>query len=295
MADDPKVPFARSRDIVDAANLPFTPATLANWTGSADPGSTKAALDQLAARIVAGITTAPFQVPTVADAAALAALTASEGDIAWQADTNVLYVYTGAAWTAVITAAALGTAPFQVPTVADAAALAALTASEGDLVWQADTDVMYVYTGVTWLAVLQSTDLNALNTFRTRARLITVSAAAEAAEAINVTVAVTDGAGTAVSGERVRVYISTDPEGLIAVNAAAFVVADAGDGSIEDSDAGAAVWICLLGGIATSTVVLSVTDQAATGDTLYVWVKMLADGTTPVFSSEVRKSITFAA
>lgn len=47
---DPQVPFKRSSDIIDAANLPFTPATAANWTGSADPGSTKAALDQLASR-----------------------------------------------------------------------------------------------------------------------------------------------------------------------------------------------------------------------------------------------------
>lgn len=47
---DPQVPFKRSSDTIDAANLPYTPATLANWTGSADPGSTKAALDQLASR-----------------------------------------------------------------------------------------------------------------------------------------------------------------------------------------------------------------------------------------------------
>ncbi len=47
---DPKVPFKRSSDTIDAANLPYTPATAANWTSATDPGSTKAALDQLASR-----------------------------------------------------------------------------------------------------------------------------------------------------------------------------------------------------------------------------------------------------
>lgn len=47
---DPQVPFKRSSDIIDAANLPYAPATAGNWTSSADPGSTKSALDQLALR-----------------------------------------------------------------------------------------------------------------------------------------------------------------------------------------------------------------------------------------------------
>ena len=47
---DPQLPFKRSSDTIDAANLPYTPATAANWTSAADPGSTKAALDQLASR-----------------------------------------------------------------------------------------------------------------------------------------------------------------------------------------------------------------------------------------------------
>ena len=38
---------------VDAADVTYTPSTLANWTGSVDPGQVDDALDQLAARVVA--------------------------------------------------------------------------------------------------------------------------------------------------------------------------------------------------------------------------------------------------
>lgn len=191
---DPQVPFKRGSDTIDAANLPFTPAVLANWTGSADPGSTKAAIDQVAGRL----------------------------------------------------------------TTVEGAVPAALATTLG------------------------------------RIRQIAVAASAEAAEAITLTITLTDGTGaTPGTATRVRVYISTDAAGTSAVNSAAFVVADAGNGTIDNADTGNAVWTCLTG--ASAQVVLSVTDQAASGSTLYVWVEVLADGTTPLISARVRKSITFTA
>ena len=48
---DPQVPFKRGSDVIDAANIPYTPAVLTDWDGNADPGSTRAALDQLAERV----------------------------------------------------------------------------------------------------------------------------------------------------------------------------------------------------------------------------------------------------
>ncbi len=220
-----QVPFKRSSDIVNLSSLPYTPAVLADWDGSADPGGADDAVDQLAERV---------------DDVEL-----SSGIGYTPADTND--------WPGVDPTAVSGALDLVADRVATAEA------------------------------------------FLARGRLVTVSATAEAAEAITLTISVADGNGQPVAGERVRVFISTDPEGTSAVNAAAFVIADAGDGTIEDEDTGNAIWNCLIAGIVTSKVVLSVTDQAASGSTLYVWVDVLGNGTTAVMSARVRTSITFAA
>lgn len=48
---DNKISFSRNSDTTDAANVPYTPAVLTDWDGDADPGSTGAALNQLAERV----------------------------------------------------------------------------------------------------------------------------------------------------------------------------------------------------------------------------------------------------
>lgn len=131
---DPQVPFKRSSDIIDAANLPYTPATAANWTSAADPGSTKAALDQLASR--AGSAESRQRIINVsagAEAANVIALTftVTKGDgTAITAPVDMkLGIYSDAVLDAVVAKAAF--------TLADG--------GDGSLVSQAASNAVYIF------------------------------------------------------------------------------------------------------------------------------------------------------
>lgn len=97
----------------------------------------------------------PLQVPRVADAAALAALTGvNDGDLAYQLDTDVLYLRKDGAWKALRTADDAAAGSFAVPTVADAAALAALGAvADGTVVYQLDTDAYQIRANGAWQVI----------------------------------------------------------------------------------------------------------------------------------------------
>jgi len=94
----------------------------------------------------------PLQVPRVADAAALAALTGvHDGDLVYQLDTDVLYLRHSGAWVALRTALDAAAGTFAVPTVADAAGLAALGAvDDGTIVYQLDTDEYQIRLNGAW-------------------------------------------------------------------------------------------------------------------------------------------------
>ncbi len=157
------------------------------------------------------------------------------------------------------------------------------------MVWQADTNVLYVYTGAAW-AVVSTTDPS---TLVARAAIVTVSAAAEVANVIALTISVDDGAlADRGSATRLKIGLYTDVWMNTLANAMAFAIADGGDGSIESTDGGNAQVIALTG--ASSRVQLTVTDSlGASGQTLYVRVEPISDGTTGLVASVTRKTIAF--
>ena len=118
--------------IDSAAGLPLTPSggdvTVA-WTGGV-------------VFYLSGLQ--PSSVPTVvADETERLALTAADGELVWQTDTNELYIYADGAtpsWELVYPATSSG-----VTVVADSAARLILDAADGDLVWQTDTNELHVY------------------------------------------------------------------------------------------------------------------------------------------------------
>lgn len=130
-----------------------------------------------------------------------------------------------------------------------------------------------------------------LETAAAKARLLTVTVGAEAANVIAVTIDVDDALGANAAGPvRLQVQLWSNAHFTTATNAAAFPITDGGDGTIEATDGGVVSVIVLTG--ASTRVQLNITDSAtASGSTVYGTAEVLGAG--PVFSAKARFTATF--
>lgn len=224
--------------------------------------------------------------------------------------------------------------PFQVPRVASAAVRTAITTpTEGLMVWQSDTNEIYVYTGAAWAMVPQSTapfqvptvadnaakaaltategdvvwqaDTNVLYVYdgaswvavsppsTSHVRRVTVTVGAENLDTIAVTITVKDAEGNAIAG--------TDTL-LVALYNNAYVSSTANAASFPITDVGSGAIVSSdHGGVsrhicttANGVLQLRVTDSnGASGSTLYLSVELWGDGSSGLTSARVVKSITF--
>lgn len=200
----------------------------------------------------------PLQVPRVADAAALAALTGvHDGDLVYQLDTDVLYLRHSGAWVALRTALDAAAGALAIPAVADDAAKTALGAvDDGTIVYQTDTNVFYLRLGGAWKAILTEDDAVAHMT-------IAAALGAEAGDVIRATLAVSEAAGDVLCELLTGGCVAADP---VAGQALDVVTGTALSDDVPGSNGS------LLMQADAGSIVLDITDKSAAlvGD---VWLK----------------------